>query len=251
MNDRPVLFDAIPFGAAERTRLDSDGQVLLPGILSAGACRSLTDSLTHIQSLLPGDEDHRPNHYSAEYDRYLASLIDHPQMLDLARRILGEEIRYDHCVSLNRPGGNGGICWHSHAYSEEDAGLGFVRIFFYVNGFARGDGNLKVIPGSHLFRDRSIEAADDEALRSGWMNGRSHPETGEPLQIEELEAPPGSVALMWTHAAHGVNARLPGSDTRWTVVYAYRNPGAESRARWLTPEFEATAGVPQNLMSLY
>ena len=92
---------------------------------------------------------------------------------------------------------------------------------------------------------------DDVELREGWMSGRTHPVTGQPLDIEELEAPPGSVALMWTHAAHGVNARLPGSDTRWTVVYAYRNPGAESSARWSTPEFQASVEVEESLMTLY
>ena len=71
------------------------------------------------------------------------------------------------------------------------------------------------------------------------------------MQIEELEAPQGSVALMWTHAAHGGSARLPGSGTRWTVVYAYRNPGAESAARWITPEFQASVDVEESLMTLY
>jgi hypothetical protein len=246
----PALFESIPFGADERAQLDKDGHLVLPGLLTPDSRERLTASLSHIQSLLPGDEEHRPNHYCAEYDKYLASLIDHPQMLDLARRVLGEDIRFDHCVSLNRPGGNDGSRWHSHGYSEQDAALGFVRIFFYVNGFEMGDGNLKVVPGSHLHRDPAVSAVDDGELREGWMSGRTHPVTGQPLDIEELEAPQGSVALMWTHAAHGVNARLPGSDTRWTVVYAYRNPGAESRARWITPKFQASLDVPDSLMAL-
>ena len=60
------------------------------------------------------------------------------------------------------------------------------------------------------------------------------------------------MVLMWTHAAHGVNPRQEGSDTRWTVVYAYRNPGLPSRARWLTEEFEnkGVAGA-EGLMSLH
>ena len=251
MNSPPDLFESIPFGATERAQLDKDGHLVLPRLLTPKACERLTTALSHIQSLLPGDEDHRPNHYCAEFDEYLANLIDHPQMLDLARRILGDDIRFDHCVALNRPGGNDGSRWHSHAYSEQDAALGFVRIFFYVNGFEMGDGNLKVVPGSHLYRDPVIQAASDQELRDGWMRDRTHPRTGDALQIEELEAPQGSVALMWTHAAHGVSARLPGSGTRWTVVYAYRNPGAESAARWITPEFQASVDVEESLMTLY
>jgi len=194
---------------------------------------------------LPGEQDHKPNHYAAEYDKFLARLIRHPQLLDLARRVLGEDIRFDHCVDLNRPGGNDGSSWHSHSYGEKDLSLGFLRIFFYVNGFTLGDGNLKVVPGSHLFRDPHIKAGSDLELLDGWMKGRVHPGTGKPLEMEELQAPPGSVALMWTHAAHGVNARRPGSDTRWTVVYAYRNPGGR-----ITPEFERSMAGADGLMGL-
>ena len=130
-------------------------------------------------------------------------------MLELARKVLGENIRYDHCVSLNRPGGNRGIGWHSHGYADDDPNLGFVRIFFYVNGFEPDDGGLKAVPGSHLYRDARIHAPTDEALREGWLAGRKHPETGGPLEIEALSAPPGTVALMWTHAAHAVSPRKP------------------------------------------
>ena len=129
---------------------------------------------------------------------------------------------------------------------------GFVRIFFYVNGFEAHDAGLKVVPGSHLFRDQTIRATSDDELSAGWMAGKRHPITGEPLSIEELSVPEGTVILMWTHAAHGVNPRLPASDTRWTVVYAYRNPGRESRARWISPDFEhrPIAGA-ESLLSLY
>ncbi len=251
MSTPAAIFTAVDFDDSQKQRLDEDGHVVLPALLTPETCARLTTSLSYIQSLMPGDEDHRPSHYSAEYDDYLASLIDHPQMLDLARRILGPEIRFDHCVALNRPGGNDGSRWHSHAYSEQDAELGFVRIFFYVNGFELGDGNLKAIPGSHLHRDPKVQAVSDDELRQGWLQQHSHPVTAEALQIEELAVPPGSVVLMWTHAAHGVNARLAGSATRWTVVYAYRNPGAESRARWITSEFESSVDVAASLMSLY
>ena len=82
----------------------------------------------------------------------------------------------------------------------DDPDLGFVRIFFYVTGFEKGNGNLKVVKGSHLFRDPNLNAADDDALRDGWMAGKTHPLTGEPLEIEELECPRGSVVVSRHHA---------------------------------------------------
>ena len=233
--------------------MDSDGHFVFPGLLTPEAREKLTNALSHIHDLArTPKEGHEPNRFSAEYDSYLESLIAHPQMIELARKVLGEELRYDHCVSLNRPGGNRGIGWHSHGYSDDDPSLGFVRIFFYVNGFEPDDGGLKAVPGSHLYRDSKIQARTDEALQEGWLTGKMHPKTGKPLDIEALSAPPGTVALMWTHAAHAVSARKPDSRTRWTVVYAYRNPGKPSGARWITPEFEQKP-IPgaEGLMSLY
>ncbi len=247
------IFRPYDFGEKEKDTLDKDGHFLLPGILTPDACERLTASLSHIQDLAPSAlEGHKPSHFAAEYDSHLESLIPHPQILDLARRVLGEEIRFDHCVTLNRPGGHRGSHWHSHEYADDDPSLGFVRIFFYINGFEVGDGGLKAVPGSHHYRDPKIKADSDNALKTGWMAGKTHPMTGEPLEIQELSVPKGTVVLMWTHAAHAVSPRRANSDTRWTVVYAYRNPGRPSLARWLTPEFERKR-IPgaEGLMSLY
>jgi hypothetical protein len=121
-----------------------------------------------------------------------------------------------------------------------------------VNGFTGNNAGLKVIPGSHLFRDSDIKAATDEELLKGWMAGKVHPLTSKPLGIEPIEVPPGTVILMWTHAAHGVTPRKPDSGTRWTVVYAYRNPGEPSAARWISEDFEQTdTPGTEGLMSLY
>lgn len=236
MEQQP-LFEAYTFRAEERAQLDRDGHFAFPGLLTAHARSRLTESLEHI-SALPDTGDYPPQRYSAECDAYLASLIAHPQLLDLARDVLGQSIRFDHCVALTRPAGNQGIGWHSHDYANNHPQLGFIRIFFYVSGFSPDDGGLKVVPGSHLFRESSLRAASDEELRRGWMAGKTHPITGAPLEIVPLEASPGTVILMWTHAAHAVTPRRLDSDTRWTVVYAYRNPGQPSRARWITEGFE-------------
>lgn len=251
--ERFPIFKSYEFGPREKAILDQDGHFALPSVLTEQARERLTESLAHIESLIPsGVKGHEPNRFAAEYDGFLESLIGHPQLLALACKALGDNIRYDHCVTLNRPGGNQGVHWHSHEYADDDPRLGFVRIFFYVNGFEVDDGGLKAVPGSHLFRDAKIHAQTDEELRTGWMAGKKHPLTGAPLEIQALAAPPGTVVLMWTHAAHAVSPRRPGSDTRWAVVYAYRNPGAPSRARWISEAFERKA-IPgaEGLMSLY
>lgn len=246
------IFKPYTFGPAEKAELDTVGHVALPGILTDQACEKLIQSLAHIQQLADsGVKDPLPNHNAAEYDDYLESIIAHPQMLALARGVLGDNIRFDHCVSLNRPTGNQGARWHSHEYSEDDPSLGFIRIFFYISGFEVGDANLKVVPGSHTYRDENIHAETDDELRAGWLNSKTDPATGKPLEIVELAVPPASVVLMWTHAAHAVNPRK-SANTRWCVVYAYRNPGRPSRARWISEAYEQKV-IPgaEGLISLY
>ena len=170
------IFQPYEFGGKEKALLDKDGHVLLPGILTPAACERLMSSFCHIQDLTPSAvESHKPNHYAAEYDSYLESLIPHPQILDLAQRVLGKEIRFDHCVTIIRPGGNGGTGWHSHEYAEDDPILGFVRIFFYVNGFKAGDGGLKAVPGSHLYRDAKIKADTGRGAQDGVDGGKDTP----------------------------------------------------------------------------
>ena len=250
--ERFPIFQSYEFSDEQRAEMDRVGHFVLPGILTPKACERLTESLSYIQSLVPNaTEGHEPNRFSAEYDEFLESLIAHPQMLTLARQVLGDDIRYDHCVTLNRPGGNQGSGWHSHTYSDDDPSLGFIRIFFYVNGFDVDDGGLKAVPGSHLYRDK-FRFRTEEEFQSGWMTDKKHMLTGEPLEIEDLSVPDGTVVLMWTHAAHAVSPRQPNSDTRWTVVYAYRNPGRASTARWISEGFERKPiDGAEGLMSLY
>ena len=229
MSWEPIFRD-VDLGKPDREALDRDGHVAFPGLLTERACRRLARSLSYIDSIAAaGNPGHEPNRFAAEYDWYLESLIGHPQMLGLARAILGREVRYDHCATLNRAGGNPGITWHRHGYSAEDPGLGFIRIFFYVTGFAPDDGGLKVVPGSHLFREQ-FHGLSDRELRDGWLAGRRHPTT----------------------ALHAVNPRRPGSDVRQCVVYAYRNPGQPSRARWISADYEKRRiRGAEGLLSLY
>ncbi|MBA03281.1 MAG: hypothetical protein CMQ36_04510 [Gammaproteobacteria bacterium] len=247
------IFDEYAFTEDDRREMDRVGHFLFPGLLTEPTRDRLIESMRHvIDQGKRAVKGHEPQRFSAEFDDYLESLIGHPQMLGLARCILGNEIRYDHCVSLVRPAGTPAMGWHSHEYSEDDPKLGLLRIFFYVSGFEPDDGGLKVVPGSHLYRDKGIRAGDDEELLAGWLSGKTHPDTGDPLAISHLSAIPGSVIVMWTHAAHGVSVRRSDSSTRYCIVYAYRNPGRPSEARWISDAFEAQPTIgAEGLKALY
>jgi hypothetical protein len=235
-----MLFTKNSLTPAEKASLDTEGHVLLPGRLTEQTHVSLIEALADIE-VQAQSAGLAPRHYAAEHHAFLASLIGHPDMITLTQAALGPEIRFDHCVALNRAGGDSGISWHSHDYAEERPDLSLIRVFFYVTGFTQNDGGLKVVPGSHLFRDPKIAAKTDEELHTGWLAGKTHPLTGQPLKIEPLSAPENSVVLMHTHAAHAVTPRQKDSPMRWCVVYAYHNPGVPPTSeRWITPDFRNT-----------
>lgn len=207
-----------------------------------------------------------PRHVAAEHDEYLESVIGHPQLLAIVRQILGDDIRFDHLSALPRVPGSKEVAWHTHEYadgqfpfhvpfnptgslpkvgqlqdsifSKNDRSLGYIRVFFYVSGLEEGNGNLKVVPGSHHYRLPNTTACNDTHFQETWLKGKKNPVTGKKLEVKELSAPRGTVILLWTHGAHGVNPRHKKSPTRWSLVAAYRNPGAPSSSRLITPEFE-------------
>lgn len=137
--------------------------------------------------------------------------------------MLGPEVRYDHNTLLSRrsfPGQH----WHSHDYTENDAGatttpggakLRLVRSLVYPDGFKQhNDGGLKVVPGAHLYRSQNLRdsealydrgsdpgAEDDRRFEATWLAGKNHPITGEPLKIVHLELPPGSMAGKSCHSS--------------------------------------------------
>ena len=135
----------------------------------------------------------------------------------------------DHNTLLNRKAGYTGTQWHAHPHHEDGMGpttevpaLGQVRSLVYPEGFGAGkDGGLRVVPGGHLYRQARLEpnsdecastpsltphpvtagvcrppedwTQDDEVFAAEWLAGKTHPITGQPLEIVELELPPGSI----------------------------------------------------------
>ena len=90
----------------------------------------------------------------------------------------------------------------------------------YPAGFPSGvedGGNINIIRGAHLYCDTTAESADvspasqsgmsvsgsaanDRAMEEGWMKGKAHPVTGQPLRCERLDLPPGSLICCNTRA---------------------------------------------------
>ncbi len=176
-------------------------------------------------------------YFPAGHVPFLMDVLTHPHMLQLQRLCLGTEaVYFDHNQLLTRPPGYAGGGWHSHKIgagrdcgpindlAEYQAQPNTNLTLCYPQGFsAADDGGLKLIRGSHLFRDPDhCRGATDQELEAGWLKGRIHPITGKPLYIEHLELPPGSLVCCLSHGAHGVAPKGADKETRWCSLYAYK-----------------------------
>lgn len=62
---------------------------------------------------------------------------------------------------------------------------------------------------------------DDEVFRAEWLDGKTHPLTGEPLEIVELELPKGSIVSCLSHCPHAVSPKDEGLETRLCTLFCY------------------------------
>ena len=212
-----------------------------------------------------------PEYFPAGHVGELMDVLNHPQMIELNSRLLGcslGEVRFDHNQLLNRRPGYPGGAWHSHKIGgglddvgcegdlkAYDAQPNLAICLCYPEGFqAEDDGGLGIIRGSHLFRDthgcrasadpESGKSADD-VMAAGWMKGKTHPITGAPLRIERFGLPPGSIAVVLSHGAHGVAPKAHAKKkTRLCTLFAYRKAAGDvipSPGRQVPPCWAAKA----------
>jgi len=198
-----------------------------------------------------------PEYFPLAYDDFILDVATcHPQMMDLLTRVLGEGFLIDHVLMLNRTPGSKGRRWHGHPYRQgqyetEDPAAGgtlasleflanqCVRTLCYPEGMAQNDGGgeLSVVPGAHLYQtpylwDKNRTEYDD-GFAAGWLQGKRHAFTGEPLRIERLNLAPGSMVSFVHHMPHHVGHRDLDVPTRWGLLMAYRTRDRhEGPARW-------------------
>jgi hypothetical protein len=197
-----------------------------------------------------------PEYFPAAYDDFILDISSaHPQMMELLGKLLGDRFVLDHLILLNRAPATRGRRWHGHQYRDGQYEVeGFIgdghalttkflqqqciRTLCYPQGAnIEEGGELALIPGAHLYRipyKWNIERTDGHAeMKAGWLQGKIHASTGEPLEILQLKIPPGSMVSFVHHMPHYVGYRQPDAPTRWGLLMAYRTPDPEaSPARW-------------------
>ena len=198
-----------------------------------------------------------PEYFPLAYDDFILDIATvHPQMMALFAKVLGPRFLIDHVLMLNRTPGSRGRRWHGHPYRQgqheiEDPIDGgatpiadylhqqCVRTLCYPEGMGLhdGGGELAVVPGAHLYRVPyrwSTARPDyDDTFEAGWLKGKVHAFNSEPLRIEKLSLPPGSMVSFGHHMPHHVGHRDDTAETRWGLLMAYRTPDPTAApARW-------------------
>jgi len=197
-----------------------------------------------------------PEHFSPAYDEFILDVATaHPQMMELLGKLFGPRFIMDHIIMLNRAPGNNGSGWHAHPYRqgqyEEQDAIGdgraasseylarqCIRTLVHTEGatFEEG-GELAIIPGAHLYRIpykwNTSRPDQDDAMRTQWLKGKTHPITGKPLKIVRLSLSPGSMVSFPHHMPHHVGPRHPDAPPRRTLLMAYRTPDPDAEpTRW-------------------
>ena len=263
----PVIYgnaDQGPLSREQVERYDRDGFLFFDGWLDDDAVRVFREELRRLSDnptvrnsegviTEPGSDEVRSIFAVHRRSRIFDRLSRHPQLLGMARQLLGSDV-YVHQSRINyKPGFRGkGFAWHSdfETWHAED-GMPHMRavsasIILTDNHLFNGP--LMLIPGSHkVFIPCAGETPDDKYRTSLKKQELGVPDEdslarliNEAGGIRAPTGPSGSLLLFECNTLHGSNANM-SPDPRSNVFFVYnsvhnlpRHPYRVSRPR---PDF--------------
>ena len=208
--------------APSPTDLDSfhnDGYIYYPNVLKDDARTTLIDEICSNEEVRQYLEasDQRPDENPSSYfvrpwnnrGPLGHRLIDDPFITTLLQATIDNDYHFCHSALNLAPRGIGPIPYHQdHHHWKHDNPINlaerdgyYIQVLYYPNGFAIGDRNLKVIPGSHLV------TPTEEATPGRILAGEFDSEAGRALKEVRLEVPPGSMVYINARIFHAVEAK--------------------------------------------
>jgi hypothetical protein len=135
-----------------------------------------------------------------DQDARLASLLDDPRILAIAKTLCGDDFNYMGSDGNYYVGDTG---WHSDGWHSE---IRHIKIAFYLDPLTRDTGALRVIPGSHRFGEGYANQLQQEIGKSAERWGVA----GREVPAVALETQPGDIVVFnhnTKHAAFGGGSR--------------------------------------------
>ena len=124
--------------------------------LMADRIEAIQDAFETVWSERGGGHNGKPHEETArscivpfiDQSEELASLLDDPRILAIAKTLLGDDFNYMGSDGNFYVGNTG---WHSDGGHRLEDPM-HIKIAFYLDPLTRDTGALRVIPGSHLIR---------------------------------------------------------------------------------------------------
>jgi ectoine hydroxylase-related dioxygenase (phytanoyl-CoA dioxygenase family) len=199
---------------AERIRLDTDGFLPLPEILTPQQVVAITDRLA---ALLAGEGEHagKEVHQEAGTNR-LSDLVNkdpifelcftHPRVLAGIAHVLNHDLKLSSLNSRAALPGEGLQALHADWGSPVAPGdYQVCNSIWLLDDFTEHNGATRVVPGTHRSGSLPRDAMDD-------------PKTTHPNE-QKLLAPAGTVVIFNSHIWHG--GTLNGTDQPRRALHSY------------------------------
>jgi hypothetical protein len=214
---------------ADLDSFHNDGYIAYPNVFTDVAREALIEEITNLESVREylstlDDQEDPQSHNIRNWDErgpHSFRLIDDPFITALLRATIGDEYHYCHSAFRIAPRGTGPMMYHQdHHHWKHDNPVNiaerdkyYVQVLYYPLGFALGDRNLKVIPGSHLV------APTAEATPERILAGDFDAEAGRKLEEKRLALPPGSMVYINARIFHAVEAKPVDSPTPYRIFH--------------------------------
>jgi ectoine hydroxylase-related dioxygenase (phytanoyl-CoA dioxygenase family) len=163
-----------------------------------------------------------------------------PQIVELVSGVIGDDIILWGCHVFCKPPGDGyETPWHQDGHYWPIRPLATCTVWVALEASDKGNGCLRVIPGSH--RDKRLHDHLHEDRTDLTLQQRLAPGTFDEATAVDIELQPGEMSLHDVHMIHG--ARPNTSTRRRTGVALRYMPATSVFDRSLKP-VDGKSGVP-------
>jgi ectoine hydroxylase-related dioxygenase (phytanoyl-CoA dioxygenase family) len=163
-----------------------------------------------------------------------------PQIVELVSGVIGDDIILWGCHVFCKPPGDGyETPWHQDGHYWPIRPLATCTVWVALEASDRGNGCLRVIPGSH--RDKKLYDHLHEDRTDLTLQQRLAPGTFDEATAVDIELQPGEMSLHDVYMIHG--ARANTSQRRRTGVALRYMPSTSLFDRTLRP-VDGKSGVP-------
>jgi ectoine hydroxylase-related dioxygenase (phytanoyl-CoA dioxygenase family) len=181
-------------------RLQRDGYVILPSLLSAAQLQAVRDALApHLQGLRTGRNDFEGYKSERVYallakSPVFAELAAQPLVLDICEAVLGANFMLSACLAINTHPGETVQPLHfddSFYHLPRPRPPCGVSAFWAIDEFTADNGPTEIIPGSHLWDDAPPIGA---VVEQSFLPGAELPAQDHPA-LQKVLMPAGSLML--------------------------------------------------------